>query len=123
MPTRLASTSELTAWAGSVDPTLAGIVLDAVSGSAIRLAVPVSASWTSGDTVPAEVKALILQVAARVVDNPTGLTSESFAGYASGRPDRGIVFTEAERSALLEAAGLVYESNADAFSVPLRPLS
>jgi hypothetical protein len=120
----LATGDELTAWAGSVDPTLAGLVLAAVSGTAIRLAQPVSAAWTSSETVPDEVKGVVLQVAARVVGNPSGYSSESLAGYsfAVGGVPRGVVFTDDERYQLLEAAGLAYEAASDTVAVPLRPI-
>lgn len=121
MAVRLAGVDELTAWMGLVDPAQAALVLDSVSGTAIRLCQPVSADWTSADLVPGEIKGLVLQVAARVAANPTGLTSEALSGYSSGRPDRGIVLTADERQALLEAAGLIYESASSTLSVPLRP--
>jgi hypothetical protein len=119
---RLASVEELAAWAGDVDPTLAGLVLDGASATALRLATPVSDAWTSGDTVPAEVKGIILQVAARVAFNPTGLSTETVAGYSYGAGNvRGVVYTDQERQALLEAAGMLVDAAGDTFAVSLRP--
>jgi hypothetical protein len=112
MAVLLATVDELNAWTeDSVNETRAELVLAAVSGSAIRIAAPASASWSSADTAPDEVKALVLQVAARVIENPAAFQSKSetvggYSGTVSTAQERGVSFTEAERLALLDAAGL-----------------
>lgn len=123
MSVPLATPEELTAFAGSVDPTMAAIVLGAVSGAAVRLASPISDVWTSPDTVPVEVKGLILQIATRVVSNPAGRGGETAgaSSYTMGSQPVGIVLTDAEKQAILEAAGLAYEGAGDTMAVSLRP--
>lgn len=112
MAIQLATVDELAFWADDVAPDMATLVIGGVSASAIRIAAPVSGSWSSPDTVPDEVKLLVLQVAARVVANPRGLASESesVGGYAHAvtapNVERGVSFTDAEKLALLAAAGL-----------------
>jgi len=121
MGVQLATIDELTAWAGPVDATLAGLILDGVSAAALRIAAAVSTSWSGPDTVPAEIKTLVLQVAARVATNPAGFQSETLAGYSytvDTRQPGGVTFTDSERQALLEAAGIELRPSARALSVP-----
>lgn len=99
----------------------AEFLLSLISGQAAKFAGAAASGWTT-DSVPDEVKLVVLQVAARVYDNPTGLSSENFGFYGYSAKSIGAMFTSEEQRTCADA-GLVTggASLGDTFSVPLRP--
>lgn len=77
----LADAESLKAWLGlaSIDLDRADAVLDAASAL-----VRAKAAQSYTDTVPDHVRSIVVQVAARMWENPAGLTSET-AGAWTGR--------------------------------------
>lgn len=80
------------------------------SPSSVPAPLRATVSYDSGwETVPEHVRAVALGVAARIVDNPTGLRSESVDDYSFTRAGSdadltGLTLTPAERAALRRSA-------------------
>jgi hypothetical protein len=87
---------ELSSWVGSeVAPTTGALVRRMVTGAFVLEVGPMP------DVIPDGLWGLGLRVAARLLDNPTSLKNESFAGYAAGFGD--VELTAQERRDLRRA--------------------
>lgn len=101
----LAEVSDLAAWVGQDIPDSdprAGAVLSAASTLVRAEADPdVAAEWAM-TTAPDEVSMVVVQVAARVWLNPTGMVAESVDDYTArwAESESGVYLTKTERDVL-----------------------
>lgn len=105
----LASPSDLASFVQQdVDTSTATLVLDGASTAVLRAVqdAVLTPAWDIS-TVPSDVKLIVLQAAARAMDNPTQNTQESVGTAARQVKVTGVSLTPDELAVCRLAAGLV----------------